>query len=405
MSSGTSSSSHTSNKLDYLQKYLPSSSSSSTVPGPSSRYPTVLISSSFSSSPFSEDKNDDDDKLYSNYYQPPTLPSSNIPHNVSLPDTSSTHPSSTTVVIPPSSPPRRRRRYDSDEGNEEEEVGKISSVTNVVVPQRLSNAIGNTINNQANDNDIDVPRRRMRHDSDDNATNENVPRRPSLSSSYAVVSSSTSSSRGDPSSSSSSSHLTSISVPPTGVGTTNSSTRISQELRNTMESAGINIDKVAQTVYRDKEGKKIDILNKLIHQQQQFKQQQQEKTIQQYEWSTGTAQKQAIQQQKEALATMEHVPFARTKDDLTINEILKSRSRGEDPMKYSLQPQNNDDNTSETKPRYTGPDPPPNRYNIRPGYRWDGVDRGNGWELKVLSARTSKKVQEQKRHLWSVSDM
>lgn len=62
-------------------------------------------------------------------------------------------------------------------------------------------------------------------------------------------------------------------------------------------------------------------------------------------------------------------------------------------------------NSKRSKPLYRGPSAPPNRFNILPGYRWDAIDRGNGFEnllLKKLSSRQSFKDDEYK---WSVSDM
>lgn len=37
------------------------------------------------------------------------------------------------------------------------------------------------------------------------------------------------------------------------------------------------------------------------------------------------------------------------------------------------------------KPEYSGPPPPPNRFGIKPGYRWDGV--GESLSLNSTSAR------------------
>lgn len=57
------------------------------------------------------------------------------------------------------------------------------------------------------------------------------------------------------------------------------------------------------------------------------------------------------------------------------------------------------------KPVYKGPVPPPNRYNIQPGYRWDGVDRSNGYETQLFAKMAEKKATAQMAYKWSVEDM
>lgn len=57
------------------------------------------------------------------------------------------------------------------------------------------------------------------------------------------------------------------------------------------------------------------------------------------------------------------------------------------------------------KPRYKGPAPPPNRFNILPGYRWDGVDRSNGFEKKRYERMADKRAAQEAAYKWSVEDM
>ena len=59
---------------------------------------------------------------------------------------------------------------------------------------------------------------------------------------------------------------------------------------------------------------------------------------------------------------------------------------------------------STEKPSWQGPFPQ-NRFNLRPGYRWDGVDRSNGFEKDWFSREANSKAVAEMSYKWSVEDM
>lgn len=56
------------------------------------------------------------------------------------------------------------------------------------------------------------------------------------------------------------------------------------------------------------------------------------------------------------------------------------------------------------KPQYEG-EFMPNRFGVRPGYRWDGVDRSNGYEKRWFEVQNAKRAQQEEVYKWSTEDM
>ncbi|CEH17790.1 Uncharacterized conserved protein [Ceraceosorus bombacis] len=110
-------------------------------------------------------------------------------------------------------------------------------------------------------------------------------------------------------------------------------------------------------------------------------------------WNVGEVQRkmQKEARERERLVGMEN--FARGADDLSRNAELKSVERADDPALRFLTKKREE---GPQKPKYKGPRPPPNRFGILPGYRWDGVDRGNGFEAKYFRARNEREDRKRR---------
>lgn len=134
-----------------------------------------------------------------------------------------------------------------------------------------------------------------------------------------------------------------------------------------------------------------------------------EKKKQQYmEWGKGLVQKKNLEDRVEYEKREMEKPLARYADDVDLDKMLREQEREDDPMlKYIKKSEeyNEDGSKKPSKPRYKGPPAAPNRYGILPGYRWDGVDRSNGFEKRLFESKANKKAVQDEAYKWSVEDM
>ncbi|XP_063273745.1 BUD13 homolog isoform X2 [Prinia subflava] len=160
----------------------------------------------------------------------------------------------------------------------------------------------------------------------------------------------------------------------------------------------------AQTVFRDKSGRKRNLAQEQLEQRQ--KAEAEAKREEQYaKWGKGLAQERQQQQNVEDAVKEMQKPLARYIDDQDLDRMLREQEREGDPMAALIKKRKAKENKEKEKPRYKGPAPPLNRFNIWPGHRWDGVDRSNGFEQQRFARIANKKAVQELAYKWSVEDM
>ncbi|KAI0051345.1 hypothetical protein FA95DRAFT_315622 [Auriscalpium vulgare] len=156
-----------------------------------------------------------------------------------------------------------------------------------------------------------------------------------------------------------------------------------------------------ETVYRDATGRKIDMKAEKAEAARK-KREREERDAQKMEWGKGLVQRDEAEERRKQEEKMRTRAFARHADDEDLNREQKDKDRWNDPAAAFLAKKRN---KGPRKPEYNGPTPAPNRFGIKPGYRWDGVDRGNGFEKKYFQRMNERKRVGQESHSWSVEDM
>lgn len=121
-------------------------------------------------------------------------------------------------------------------------------------------------------------------------------------------------------------------------------------------------------------------------------------------WNKGLRQKELHEERLQDAVHEAEKPLARYGDDADLDARLREQEREGDTMLAYIR-KKKEKGAAKSKPIYKGPEPPPNRFGIRPGYRWDGVDRSTGFEKLYFTKLSEKKAIKDLAYKWSVENM
>lgn len=177
-----------------------------------------------------------------------------------------------------------------------------------------------------------------------------------------------------------------------------------------MKEAGLdpNAGKAQETIYRDASGRIINVAMKRAELRAKAEEEERKKK-EELENRKGDVQRREKEERKQALEDAKVMGVARYADDKQLNDELKQQERWNDPMAALISTNKSSGKGKVGKSKKGGAKTyqgafEPNRYGIKPGWRWDGVDRSNGFEKKWFQARSQKQNREALEYAWQLDE-
>ena len=156
-----------------------------------------------------------------------------------------------------------------------------------------------------------------------------------------------------------------------------------------------------ETIYRDASGRIINVAMKRAEARKKAEEEERQKRDKERA-ARGDVQNAQAERWKQQLQDAKTMTVARYADDAELNDELKERDHWNDPALGFLRKKKAGRSVT-GKPLYKGPFQP-NRYNIRPGHRWDGIDRSNGFEKQWFDSRNRKANIEKLEYQWQMDE-
>ncbi|KAF1814685.1 hypothetical protein P152DRAFT_471366 [Eremomyces bilateralis CBS 781.70] len=156
-----------------------------------------------------------------------------------------------------------------------------------------------------------------------------------------------------------------------------------------------------ETIYRDASGRIINVAMKRAEARKK-EEEAARKEREEAEAGKGDVQRAMKEARRREVEEARYLTVGRSVDDVEMNEMLKGEERWNDPAAGFVEAKRGGKSVT-GKPLYQGA-AAPNRYGIRPGHRWDGVDRSNGFEKEYFTARNRKENLKKMEYAWGMDD-
>ncbi|KAG9852871.1 cell cycle control protein, partial [Aureobasidium melanogenum] len=181
--------------------------------------------------------------------------------------------------------------------------------------------------------------------------------------------------------------------------------RKEREEKKAMQEMGLDpTGKAQETIYRDASGRIINVAMKRAELRRQADEEERKKA-EEAENRRGDVQKREKEARMRELEKAKTMSLSRYADDRELNDEQKEQERWNDPALAFLSKgtTKGSKGTKGRKKTYTGAFEP-NRYGIRPGYRWDGVDRSIGFEKRWFEARNQQQNIKDLQYAWQMDE-